>query len=208
MQQNFKKYGGKVLQYFLQGVIVIAPLGITMFAVVWLFEMVDNILPSITHKLFPSIVGIDAEGNFKKIPGLGFIIVISVVVITGWLSSSFFMGKLVALLDTVLENTPGIKFIYTAVKDFLEAFAGNKKKFDKAVLVNIDSADVWRIGFVTQASAQHFGMENHLVVYVPHSYAISGITYIVPKEKVKPLYNTTAAEAMKFTVTGGVTDIE
>jgi len=47
-----------------------------------------------------------------------------------------------------------------------------------------------------------------VVVYVPHSYAISGITYIVPKEKVKPLNNISATNAMKFTVSGGVVDVD
>ncbi|MFX7756089.1 DUF502 domain-containing protein, partial [Acinetobacter baumannii] len=65
-----------------------------------------------------------------KIPGLGFIVVVILVLLVGWLSSLFAVGRLVALLDTVLEKTPGIKFIYSSVKDFLEAFAGNKKKFD------------------------------------------------------------------------------
>lgn len=198
----------KLLQFFFQGLIVIAPLGITIFAVVWLFEAVDNILPSILHKLMPSVVGLTADGGYNKIPGLGFIAVIVLVLLAGWLSSSFFMGRLVALLDTVIENTPGVKYIYSAVKDFLEAFAGNKKKFDKPVLVNVDGSDVWRIGFITQADATQLNMPKHIVVYVPHSYAISGVTYLVPPDKVKPLHDTNAADAMKFTVTGGVTEIE
>jgi uncharacterized membrane protein len=73
--------------------------------------------------------------------------------------------------------------------------------------VNVDSADVWRVGFITQQSAQEFGLKDHVTVYVPHSYAISGITYIVPKERVRPLNNIGAADAMKYTVSGGVTDV-
>jgi uncharacterized membrane protein len=117
------------------------------------------------------------------------------------------VGRLVGLLNTVLEKTPGIKFIYSSVKDFLEAFAGNKKKFDKPVLVNIDAQDVWRIGFITQRDSHEFGLPEHVTVYVPHSYAISGITYIVPKERVRFLPNISAADAMKYTVSGGVTDM-
>ena len=110
-----------------------------------------------------------------------------------------------SILDNLIEKTPGIKFIYSSVKDFFEAFAGNKKKFDKAVLVNVDSTDVWRIGFLTRKEAADFNMKDHVVVYVPHSYAISGITYIVPKEKVKLLTNIAAPDAMKFVISGGVT---
>jgi uncharacterized membrane protein len=147
------------------------------------------------------------EGNLVKIPGLGFIVVVILVLLVGWLSSLFAIGRLVVLLDTVLEKTPGIKFIYSSVKDFLEAFAGNKKKFDKPVLVNVDAADVWRIGFITQKSSADFGLIDHVTVYVPHSYAISGITYFVPISRIKQLTNISAADAMKYTVSGGVTDL-
>ncbi len=197
----------KLLQLFLQGLIVLAPIGITIWVVLGLFNFVDGILPNILHNLAPDFLPMDAKGNIEKIPGLGFIVVIALVLFVGWISSLFVVGRLVAILDTVLEKTPGIKFIYSSVKDFLEAFAGNKKKFEKPVLVNIDAADVWRIGFITQQSAQEFGMKDHVTVYVPHSYAISGITYIVPRERIKPIDSVSAADAMKYTVSGGVTDV-
>lgn len=197
----------KMLQLFFQGLVVLAPGGITIWVVLGLFNFVDGILPNIVHAVAPALLRMDASGNIERIPGLGFIVVIVLVLFVGWISSLFVVGRLVAVLDTVLEKTPGIKFIYTAVKDFLEAFAGNKKKFDKPVLVNVDAADVWRIGFITQQSAAEFGMKEHVTVYVPHSYAISGITYIVSRERIRPLTNISAADAMKYAVSGGVTDV-
>lgn len=197
----------RVIRYFLQGLIVLAPIGITVYAVLWLFRTVDNILPNIIGSVFPGMLQRDAEGAFRTIPGVGFVVVILIVVVVGWLSSLFFVERLVHVFDKVLERTPGIRFIYSSVKDFLEAFAGNKKKFDKPVLVTVDAENIWRIGFITQREAKHFGLESHVVVYVPHSYAISGITYIVPKEKVRPL-DLSASEAMKFVVSGGVTDVD
>lgn len=204
---TFRAYLKRLLQYFFQGLIVLAPIGITIWVVLGMFNFIDDILPNIIHGVAPSLLTKDAAGNLNKIPGLGFIVVIVLVLFVGWISSLFVVGRLVAVLDTVLEKTPGIKFIYSSVKDFLEAFAGNKKKFDKPVLVNVDSADVWRVGFITQQSVQEFGLKDHVTVYVPHSYAISGITYIVPKERVRPLNNIGAADAMKYTVSGGVTDV-
>ncbi len=204
---TFRSFLRRLLQYFFQGLIVLAPIGITIWVVISLFNLVDDILPNIIHAIAPSLIKKDLEGNLIKMPGLGFVVVISVVLLVGWLSSLFAVGRLVALLDTVLEKTPGIKFIYSSVKDFLEAFAGNKKKFDKPVLVNVDAPDVWRIGFITQQSSIDFNLIDHLTVYVPHSYAISGITYMVPREKVKLLKNISAADAMKYTVSGGVTHI-
>jgi uncharacterized membrane protein len=100
-----------------------------------------------------------------------------------------------------------VKFIYTSVKDFLEAFAGEKRKFDKPVLVNVDAENVWRIGFMTQETGVRLGMEEHVVVYIPHSYAVSGVVYIVPAEKVRILHDMTPAEAMKFLLSGGVAEI-
>ncbi len=200
-------YAKKLLQLFLQGLIVLAPIGITLWVVIGLFRWVDGFLPNLVDSLFPNLLGKDAAGNVSRMPGLGFIVVVSLVLFVGWVSSLFVVGRLVAVLDTVLERTPGIKFIYSSVKDFLEAFAGNKKKFDKPVLVNVDANDVWRIGFITQQSAREFGMDTHVTVYVPHSYAISGITYIVPKSHIRPLDNISAADAMKYAVSGGVTDV-
>ncbi len=129
------------------------------------------------------------------------------VVLVGWVSSSFVVGRIVALFDHVLERTPGIKFLYTSIKDFIQAFAGNKKKFDTPVLVNVDGPDVWRIGFLTQRDCTKFGLEGHVVVYVPHSYALSGIVYVVPAGNVKILAHTSPADAMKFAVSGGVSDV-
>lgn len=204
---TIRVYLRKLLQFFFQGLIVLAPIGITIWVVLGLFNFVDNILPNIIHTVAPALLPQDESGIPRKIPGLGFLVVISLVLFVGWVSSLFVVGRLVAVLDTVLEKTPGIKFIYSSVKDFLEAFAGNKKKFDKAVLVNIDAPDVWRVGFITQQNAHEFGLPEHVTVYVPHSYAISGITYIVPRERVKLLHNISAADAMKYAVSGGVTDV-
>ncbi len=204
---SFRDFLKRLLQFFFQGLIVLAPIGITIWVVISLFNLVDDILPNIVRALAPSLIQRDAEGNLIKLPGLGFIVVISLVLFVGWLSSLFAVGRLVALFDTVLEKTPGIKFIYSSVKDFLEAFAGNKKKFDKPVLVNVDAADIWRIGFITQQNCVDFGLENHVTVYIPHSYAISGITYLVPITHIKLLPNISAADAMKYTVSGGVTDM-
>ena len=136
-------------------------------------------------------------------------VVISLVLIIGWLSSLYFLERLVSVFDKVLEKTPGIKIIYSSVKEFLEAFAGSNKKFDKPVLVAIDADDVFRIGFITQENCEHLGLKDHVTVYVPHSYAISGISFIVPLSKIKKLpKHINAAEAMKYAISGGVTTVE
>lgn len=195
-------------QWFFQGVVVLAPIGVTIWVVVSLFNWVDNFLPNLLNFLFP-VQFASVDGQIPKVTGLGFIVALTLVVLVGWLSSLFFVERLVAVFDKLLEKTPGVKIIYSVVKDFLEAFAGNKKKFDQPVLVNVDSTDVWRLGFITQQNTEHFGLKDYVTVYVPHSYAISGITYIVPTERIKKLpKGVNAAEAMKYVVSGGVTTME
>ncbi len=195
-------------QRFFQGVIVLAPIGVTIWVVVSLFNWVDNFLPNLLNFIFPQQFA-EVNGQIPKVTGLGFLFAIVLVLLVGWLSSLFFVERFMSFFDKILERTPGIKIIYTSVKDFLEAFAGNKKKFDQPVLVNVDATDVWRIGFITQKNTAHFGMDQYVTVYVPHSYAISGITYIVPATRIKKLPKTVhAAEAMKYVVSGGVTTIE
>ena len=197
-----------IAQLFFQGVIVLAPIGITVWVIVSLFNWVDNFLPNILNTLFP-IQFAAVNGQIPKVTGLGFVVVILVVLIFGWLSSLYFMERLVSIFDKILEKTPGIKIIYSSVKDFLEAFAGNKKKFDKPVLVSIDAEDIWRIGFITQDNCDHLGLKDHVTVYVPHSYAISGISFIVPLSKTKKLpRNMNAADAMKYAISGGVTNFD
>ncbi|MFY8127010.1 MAG: DUF502 domain-containing protein [Chitinophagaceae bacterium] len=202
-------YLRRLLQYFLQGLIVIAPIAITASAIIGLFNWIDGLIPNILHSIFPSWIKADAAGKVEKIPGLGFVIIVLFVLLIGWLSSIFVIGKLVELLDKVLEKTPGIKFIYSSVKDFFEAFAGDKKKFDKPILVNINGPDVWRIAFITSESAAQFGMDDYVVVYCPHSYNISGNLFIVGKDKIKKLpTDISASDAMKFAVSAGVVQVD
>lgn len=197
----------KLLQLFFQGLVVLVPTGISIYSILWLFDKVDGLLPGIVHYFFPNFLDTQT-GELRHIPGLGFVVVVILVILVGSISSSFIVTKIIDFFDAVLERTPGVKFIYSSVKDFLEAFAGNKKKFTKPVLVNVDGPDVWRIGFITQEDAANFNLIDHAVVYVPLSYAITGVIYFVPKKNIKPLDNIHSAEAMKFAVSGGVSDVE
>ncbi|HVX26938.1 MAG TPA: DUF502 domain-containing protein [Parafilimonas sp.] len=197
----------RLLQYFFQGMIIIAPIGITLYVVIWVFNLIDNILPNLLYTLFPKLMT-ESNGSIRTIPGLGFIVVIILVSFIGWISSSFIVSRIVEVLDKVLEQTPGVKYIYTSVKDFLEAFGGNRKKFDKPVLVSVDAEDTWRVGFITQSDVSQFELLEHVAVYVPLSYALTGIVYFVPKTKVRSINNINSADAMKFAISGGVTHIE
>ena len=125
----------KVIQYFLQGLLIIAPLAITIYAIYWVISTVDGWVP-----IFREAIR-DAQGNVLRYEvknyGLGFLIILFAIIIIGYLSSFFIQSKVFNLFDHWLEKTPGIKFIYTSTRDFFEAFAGDKKRFNKAVLANV-----------------------------------------------------------------------
>jgi uncharacterized membrane protein len=150
----------------------------------------------------------DKTGNIRRIPGLGFLVVIVFVFLIGYLSSSFIFGKVVEAFDKLLEKTPGIKFIYSTLKDFFEAFAGEKKKFTHNVLANVDDNDVWRAGFITQEDMTEFGFKDYVAVYIPMAYSVAGNVYIIPRQRVKPITNISATQTMKFAVSGGVSDVD
>ncbi|MEO5999281.1 MAG: DUF502 domain-containing protein [Chitinophagaceae bacterium] len=191
----------RIFQYFLQGVLVTAPLGITIYIIYWFVSTIDSWITVIPGK--------DAAGNeINSNYGTGFIIIIVALIIIGYLSSNFITSKIFSLFDSWLERTPGIKFIYSSIRDFFEAFAGNKRKFNKAVLINVHSADVWQIGFITNEDAAELGLKNYITVYVPMSYSFAGITYIVPPDKVRRIEHISAGEALKYTISGGIADIE
>lgn len=191
-QKHKKTFLGRVFRYFIQGIIVLAPIGITAYALYWLFDKVDNILRP-----------------YVNIPGLGFVIIIVFIILVGWISSHFLMGSLIGFLDQLMERTPVIKFIYTSTKDFFEAFAGDKRKFNKAVLANVFSENVWIVGFLTDEEMQKFELGSEsIAVYVPQAYNFAGQLYILPREKVKKIEKITSGEAMKYAVTGGVVDLD
>jgi uncharacterized membrane protein len=191
----------KLLQYFLQGLLIMAPLAITAYAIYWVITSVDSLLPIFTYK--------DAQGNVKvQNYGIGLLIIVGVLVLIGYFSSFFITTRLVNFVDRVLERTPGIKYIYSTTRDFFEAFAGDKKKFTQNVLANVDDNDVWRFGFITKDDMADFGLHNYVTVYIPMAYSVAGNVYVIPKQRVKPITNINAAQTMKFAVSGGITDFE
>ncbi len=182
----------KIFRYFIQGVIILAPIAVTAGAIYWLFDKVDNILRP-----------------YVNVPGLGFVIIVVFIILVGWISSNFLMGSFINFFDQWMERTPVVKFIYSSTKDFFESFAGDKKKFSKAVLANVFSADVWIIGFLTDEEMEKFEMGGEKVaVYVPQAYNFAGQLYILPRDKVRMIDSITSGEAMKYAVTGGVVDLD
>ncbi|MBI1343241.1 MAG: DUF502 domain-containing protein [Terrimonas sp.] len=205
----------KLLRYFLQGVLIMAPIAISIWAMVALFNFLDELLPQILGTTRQIAIDTNGDGvleikTVKGLPkGIGFGIVVILIIIIGYISSFFVVGRFVDFFESLLERTPGIKFIYTSVKDFFEAFAGDKKKFDKPILVNVFGEEVWMIGFLTNEDMHQFELgAEYVTAYVPQGYNIAGQVYVVKRERIKMLKDVGASDAMKFAVTGGVITID
>jgi len=182
----------RLASYFIQGLVILAPIAITVYFLYWLFENVDSILRP-----------------YVNVPGLGFLLIITGVILVGWISSNFLMGSILNVFDQWMERTPGVKLIYTSTRDFFEAFAGNKRKFNKAVLANVFGPDVWIVGFLTDEEMDKFEMgADKVAVYVPQGYNFAGQLYILPRERVRKIDKISSGEAMKYAVTGGVVDLD
>ncbi|MEP7277725.1 MAG: DUF502 domain-containing protein [Bacteroidota bacterium] len=192
---------GKVLQYLIQGLLVTAPVAITLYLIYWFVSSVDSWLPIFTVK--------DVDGRIiNRNYGLGFVVIIAALILIGFLSSNFLTSRIFSLFDRWLERTPGIKFIYSSIKDFFEAFAGNKRKFKKAVLVSIFQPDVFQLGFITDEDASEFGLVGYVSVYVPNSYAVTGQLYMVAKHRVRILEDLSPSDVLKYAISGGVAEVE
>jgi uncharacterized membrane protein len=175
----------RILRYFFSGTLFIVPLVATASFIYFAFRWLDNLLE-------------------LPYPGLGFGIILLAITIFGYLTTNFAFRSITIWFDHGMNKIPLVKLMYSAVKDLLGAFVGDKKKFTKPVLVRINEQNsLYQMGFVTQNDLSDLGLKDMVVVYFPHSYAFSGFHYFVSKENIKPL-NIPGPVAMKFIVSGGI----
>ena len=139
---------------------------------------------------------------------LSLLFLILVLTLLGMLASSFIFKLFFSRFERAVEHTPVIRHIYLTIKDFLNAFAGSKKKFTKPVLVLTNpESNIQEIGFITNDDLSDIGIDDKVSVYMPMSFSFAGRTIIVPKQQITPLH-IDGSEAMKFVVSGGITDVE
>ena len=181
-----------VARWFLRGLIFVAPVAAIVAAVYWVFATLDrwiNLEPLLN----------------RKVPGAGIVLTIAVITLIGFLASNFATRWIFSAIEDLLEHTPLVKLVYTSLKDLVGAFVGEKKKFDRPVLVSLtEGSDVATVGFLTRDGLGEIGLPGHVAVYVPQAYNIGGNVVVVPKDRVKPLQADPGA-VMTFVVSGGVT---
>lgn len=176
---------GKIVRYFFNGILFIVPLLATVYVVIEAFRWLDSRLD-------------------LPYPGVGFAIILTAITLFGYFTTNFAFQAFSNWFDHGMNRIPLVKLLYSSVKDLMAAFVGDKRKFNKPVLVTINRENtIHRIGFITQDDLSEIGLVDMVVVYFPQSYAFAGDHFVVSRENVKPL-NVPGSIAMKFIVSGGI----
>ncbi len=184
-------HGRRVSSYFLQGLIIVVPVALTAGILYWLFNKLDGILRP-----------------YFGTPGVGLVVMIVAIFLVGRITSHPFMKELYEYVDGWLERTPGVNIIYSSTRDFLEAFAGKKRRFTHSVLVSIFAEEVWLVGFLTDEELSGFKLgEKYVSVYVPQAYNIAGQLYLVKRDRVRPIEHLSSGEVMKYAMTAGALEL-
>lgn len=178
----------RLVGYFARGLVLLAPLAVTVWICWLVFTKVDGWLG-------------------LPIPGAGFVATLVLITVVGVLGSNLLTRSAVAALEAVMGRLPFVRLLYGSTKDLLNAFVGEKRRFDKPVLVSVvPDGTVKLMGFVTQETLEHLGLDAHVAVYCPHSYNFSGQLYVVTAAHVTPI-DVASADAMAFVVSGGVSGL-
>ena len=186
----------KLMRYFLQGLLIIAPAAITIYIVYLVFSFLDGAIQRFFVQYLPF-----------RIPGLGIIALLIIITILGFIGQSILFRPFQRLLDRIMRNAPLVKVLYSALRDLFSAFVGSEKKFNQPVLVKVNLiSDLEKMGFITNENLSDLDIKDKVAVYFPHSYNFSGELFIVPRNQIR-LINIPATEAMKFIVSGGVTKV-
>ncbi len=191
----------KLVNYFFQGLLFVVPAVVTFYVVYLSILWMDNLLPIKVPIAIPGSADIE-------LPGLGILIILAVITFLGYLGTRFVRNPFYLMFEGLMEKTPLLKVIYSSVKDLIEAFVGEKKRFNEPVLVTVNSnPSVQRFGFITENDLSQIGLPSQkMAVYLPFSYGFNGQLVVVDAESVQKL-DASGTEVMKFVISGGVTDI-
>lgn len=187
----------KLVRYFLQGLVVFSPALITLSLLLYAFNYIDDK----ANYLVVTITG-------YRIYGVGIALTLIFITLLGFLSSTVFFRGIFRWFEGLLLKGTFVRMVYTSIKDLFNAFVGDKKKFNKPVLVTMyRGGGIYKLGFITQNDMEMIDEKDKLAVYLPHSYNFSGNLFIVEADLVKPI-NISSTEAMKFIVSGGITHLD
>ena len=185
----------KIWRRFLAGLILVIPIGVVIFVLVWLFTGIDGLLQPGIKKIF---------GN--EIPGLGFAITIILVYLAGLFASNIVGHRLIHFGESLLARIPLLKQLYNGTKQVISSLSGtglNKAAFREVVLVEFPREGMKTVAFVTNETKDEAG-KKLLMIYIPTApIPTSGYFEIVTEDKVTRS-NITVDQAMQMIVSSGM----
>ncbi len=190
----------KIRNYFITGVVVLIPIGITVYLTLFLVKISSKILPK---ELNPN------HYLPYDIPGVEIIISIFLITFIGWLSLSFLGRKLLKIFEDILQRIPILRTIYSAITQMIETFTKSEGDAKNVVLVEYPRKGSWAVGFATKENTSAISektKQNLVNVFIPTTpNPTSGFLLMFPKEEVIYL-DITFEQASKFIVSAGTSD--
>ena len=190
----------KIRNYFIAGVVVLIPIGITIYLTI--------LITSVSSKILPKEINPNHYLPYD-IPGVEIIITLILITLIGWLSLSFIGKRLLDLFNNILKRIPILRTIYSALGQMTEAFTKSDKEKKNVVLVEYPRKGSWAVGFATKENKGEITNKTKrdlINVFIPTTpNPTSGFLLMFPKEDVIYL-DLTFEEASKFIVSAGTSN--
>jgi uncharacterized membrane protein len=196
-------------KYFIAGILVWAPLSITVWVIAWGLGVLDGVFGSVMHAIIlvlPHDAAVDVQ-HFRDLPGVGVLIVIAVIMLTGVLAISFAGQWWIRMWDKQINRIPIVRSIYSSVQQVSSTlFSGSGQAFSKALLIRYQHAESWAIAFQTGTPAKEVSTklgDDYVNVFLPTTpNPTSGFFMIVPRSLTIEL-EMSVEEALKHIVSMG-----
>jgi len=190
----------RIRNYFIAGMVVLIPIGITVYLTMFII--------SISSKILPKEINPNHYLPYD-IPGVEIIISILLITIVGWLSLSFIGKRLLKIFEDILKRIPILRTIYSAITQMIETFTKSEGNAKNVVLVEYPRKGSWAVGFATKENTTGISdkiKQNLVNVFIPTTpNPTSGFLLMFPKEEVIYL-DITFEQASKFIVSAGTSD--
>ncbi|WP_042457536.1 DUF502 domain-containing protein [Neobacillus dielmonensis] len=185
-----------IIRNFLNGILTIVPIILVIYVIYKTFLFLDGLLGNTLKPYFRD----------DYIPGIGLLTTLILITVLGWMSTKYITGKVIKLIDYLLDRIPVVKTIYSVIKDTIQSFLGDKKSFSKVALVMIPGTEMRSLGFITSDQLEDFysPLKDYVAVYVPQTFQVAGFTFLIPKDQVE-IIDVKPEDAMKFILSGGMT---
>jgi uncharacterized membrane protein len=200
MMQKTRKMLSRI---FLQGLMVILPITITVSLLFWLAATAESFLGGLVQSIFP-------DWNYWT--GLGTLLGIALVFVIGLMMNAWITRRILARAEAVMDRIPVVKSVYGGLRDLGKFLSGENSQINFHQVVAVSVAGMRLVGFVTRQDFTNLPpplstTQDMIGVYLPMSYQIGGYTVYVPKSAVEAL-DMTIEDAMRFTLTAGMSNAD